>query len=168
MPKLPLMAGRSDQYQTPPEAVDILYPYLNKEAVIWECAWGKGNLVSRLRELGFNVIASNVGEDFLTIERVCDCVVTNPPYSLKDKFLARCYELGKPFALLMPLTALEGKFRQSLYRKYGISLLIPNKRFNFDTPSGSGSGSWFATAWYTWKLFLPEQLTFVDLSKVER
>lgn len=165
-PKVPVMAGHSDQFQTPPEAVDILVPFLGKGWTIWECAWGKGKLAERLTELGFNVLSGNV-DDFLTTNRECDCIITNPPYSIKDKFIARCYELVKAFALLMPLTALEGKFRQSLYRQYGIKLLIPNKRFNFETPSGQGSGSWFATAWFTWGIPLPEQLTFVNLVNPE-
>ncbi len=63
----------------------------------------------------------------------------------------------------MPLTTLEGKKRGELYRQYGIQLLIPNKRINFITPSGEGSGSWFQTAWFTWKLNLPKDLMFVDL-----
>ena len=36
-----------------------------------------------------------------------DCIITNPPFSLKQEFLQRCYELGKPFALLLPLTTFE-------------------------------------------------------------
>ncbi|MFO8133200.1 MAG: hypothetical protein R6U10_04620, partial [Thermoplasmatota archaeon] len=40
-----------------------------------------------------------------------DCIVTNPPFSRKDEFLEQCYAYGKPFALLMPLTALEGMRR---------------------------------------------------------
>ena len=39
---------------------------------------------------------------------VYDGVITNPPYSLKDKFIEHCYELDKPFALLLPVTAIQG------------------------------------------------------------
>ena len=63
----------------------------------------------------------------------------------------------------MPLTALEGKKRGELYRKYGIQLIIPNKRINFETPSGKGSGAWFQVAWFCWKLNLPKDLMFVEL-----
>ena len=84
--------------------------------------------------------------------------------SLKLEFLENCYEIGKPFALLRPLTALEGKKRGELYKKYGIQLIIPNKRINFITPSGKGSGSWFATSWFCWKLNLPKDLNFVTIS----
>ena len=94
-----------------------------------------------------------------------DCIVTNPPFSLKDRFLERCYDLGKPFALLLPLTALEGKDRQSFYKKYGIQLIVPDSRINFYTPDGKNSGSWFLSAWYTWKMKLPHDINFVDMTK---
>ncbi|MGC8579683.1 MAG: tRNA (adenine-N(6)-)-methyltransferase, partial [bacterium] len=89
-----------------------------------------------------------------------DCIITNPPYSLKEEFLERAYSFNKPFAFLMPITALEGKTRQDLYKKYGLQLLIPNKRINFETPSGKGSGSWFASAWFTYKFNLPKDIMF--------
>jgi len=98
-PKLPLRSKGSDEFGTPKYAVDILLPYLKYFRIIWEPAKGKGLLVNHLREYDFNVIPT---EDFLNTEMLdFDCIVTNPPFSLKDEFLKRCYELGKPFALLM-------------------------------------------------------------------
>lgn len=104
------------------------------------------------------------GKDFLSWKpEKFDIIVTNPPYSLKDKFLERCFELGNPFCLLLPLTALESEKRQKLFRKHGIQLIIPNKRFNFETPSGKGSGSWFCSAWFTWGLNLSKELNFIEI-----
>mgnify|MGYP001598549871 CR=1 FL=1 len=156
-------AGRPDNFQTPKCAIDILIPFIKKEWDIWEPAWGKGNLFNFLKEEGYNIIGSDVEFDFLTGYKECDCIITNPPYSIKDKFISRCYELKKPFALLMPLTALEGQKRQYCYKKYGLQLIIPNKRINFETPSGKGKGAWFMTAWFCWGLNLPQQLNFVEL-----
>lgn len=155
----------SDEFQTPEVAIRCLLPYLKPEWHIWECAWGGGSLARHLEHAGY-MIYGDANWDFLTSEVSSwkfDCIVTNPPYTLKDKFLAHCYELGNPFALLMPLSALEGKKRGAMYREHGIQLLIPNKRINFITPTGEGSGSWFQTAWFTWKLNLPKDLMFVDL-----
>jgi len=161
------MNGRSDEFGTPKESILPLIPYLKKEWLIWECAWGKGSLAKHLERAGFNVIGES-DVNFLETKEVdesIDCIVTNPPYSLKDEFIEMCYSHNKPFALLMPLTALEGKRRGALYRKYGIQLLVPNKRINFITPSGKGSGAWFQTAWFCWKLNLPKDLNFVELNK---
>jgi len=162
------MNGRSDEFGTPREAIDILLPYLKKGDIIWECAWGKGRLAEHFKEAGFKVVG-DVKIDFLEDDLFnkvnCSILITNPPYSKKYEFLKKAFEYGKPFAFLMPLTALEGKKRGELYRKYGISLIIPNKRFNFETPSGKGSGAWFQTAWFCWKLNLPNQLNFIEVAR---
>ena len=63
----------------------------------------------------------------------------------------------------MPLTALEGEAKQRLYQEHGIQLIVPNQRINFETPYGVNTGSWFTTAWFTWKLSLPRDLNFFDL-----
>ncbi|MDA8055724.1 MAG: class I SAM-dependent methyltransferase, partial [Thermoplasmatales archaeon] len=111
---------------------------------------------------GFEVVTTDIhqGYDFLKFQpEDFDIIVTNPPYSLKDKFLRRAYELGKPFAFLLPLTTLEGRARQAMFASHGISLLIPDRRTNFITPDGKGCGSWFLTAWFTWQL-LEKDLVF--------
>jgi len=159
------MGGRSDEFQTPKVAINCLLPFLKKEWKIWECAWGGGSLAKHLEEEGFKVIGSKE-QDFINDEinrSAFDIIITNPPYSIKDKFLEKVFELEKPFAFLLPLTTLEGKKRGELFRKYGIQLLIPNKRINFITPSGTGSGAWFQVAWFCYKLNLPKDLNFVNL-----
>lgn len=161
--------GSSNDYQTPPEALNPLLPYLSKEWIIWECAEGQGKLSSALRQKGFEVIGTDIndGVDFLEKqpEQEWDCIITNPPYSLKQRFLERCYELGKPFALLLPLTTFETAKRQALFDKYGVQVIFFDKRINFITPSGKGSGNWFASAWFTWGFNLPNDLNLVKLEK---
>ena len=155
----------SDDFQTPTKALDPLIPFLNKNWVIWECAEGKGNLTKHLQEKGFKTIGTDIlhGIDFLTYTPYSqfDCIITNPPYSKKYEFLKRSYEFEKPFALLMPITALEGQKRQALYKKYGLQLIVLDKRINFETPSGKGSGAWFPIAWFTFKLNLPKDVIFI-------
>lgn len=172
------MNGRSDEFFTPKYAINPLLPYLKKEWIIWECAWGTGVLATHLKEEGFKIASSDKKAsygssisgfdgfvDFLKLkpEDDFDIIITNPPYSKKDEFLKRAFEIGKPFAFLMPLTALEGIKRGELFRKYGIQLIIPNRRINFITPSGKGSSAWFQTAWFCYKLNLPKDLNFVEL-----
>jgi len=170
MPKqsgIPQKQGAPDEFQTPPKAIIPLLPHIPKEWVIWECACGKGNLVKAFSHQGYATYGTDIisGHDFRTaaLPMRFDCIVTNPPYSLKDEFVERCYWHDKPFALLMPLTALEGEPKQKLYKEHGIQLIIPNQRINFETPSGVDMGSWFTTAWFTWKLQLPRDLNFFDL-----
>lgn len=193
----PMRQGSPDDFQTPPEALKPLLPFLNKRWVMWECACGKGNLVDELFKKEFEVVATDletgwknceyckgIGIDpkdtnnekpcpycalnFLDSdlgEEVDYCIVTNPPFSLKQEFLQRCYELKKPFALLLPLTTFETAKRQNLFKRYGLQVIFFDKRINFETPSGNGSGSWFATAWFTWGLNLPKDMMFLKLER---
>lgn len=153
-----------DEVYTPKEAINPLLPFLKKEWTIWECASGKGDLSKHFKEEGFEV---KEGHNFFEDDFDADVVITNPPYSLKEEFIERAYELKKPFAFLLPLTALEGKKRGSMYAKYGIQLIIPNKRINFIIPSGKKS-AWFQTAWFCYGLNLPKDLMFVELYAQEQ
>jgi len=164
--KPPLKQGQSNDFQTPIQALNPLLPFLKKEWVIWECAQGKGNLTNRLNDLGYNTTGTDIltGQDFLTYTPdKFDCIITNPPFSIKQKFIERCYTLGKPFALLLPLTTFETKKRQDLFKKYGLEVIFFDKRINFETPDGKGTGAWFASAWFTNGLNIGKQLTFVEL-----
>ncbi len=162
----PLKNISSNDFQTPKEALYPLFPYLRKEWAIWECASGDGNLVEEFKNRGFRVIGTDVkqGFDFLKYEPLnYDCIITNPPYSIKQKFLERAYNLNKPFAFLLPLTTLETEKRQKLFEEYGVEIIFLNKRINFKTPSGKGSGSWFATAWFTHGLNIGKQINFAKI-----
>jgi hypothetical protein len=165
--KPPLLQGAPDDFQTPPEALLPLYKYLKPRSSIWECACGEGALVYELEARKFKVIATDLyarpSRDFLAWEptKPYDYIVTNPPYSKKQQFLTRCYELGKPFALLLPLTTLETSKRQALFAKYGVEIIFFSKRINFVTPNKTGTSSWFATAWFTHGLNIGRQMTFL-------
>jgi hypothetical protein len=166
--KPPLKNNGGDDFQTLSIALDPLIYFLKKEWVIWECAKGKGNIVNYLNQKGFNVIGTDIKEgpqyDFLLYEPPqYDCIITNPPYSIKNEFLERAYTLRKPFAFLLPLTTLESAKRQKLFKKYGLEMILFDKRINFETPMGKGSGSWFATAWFCYGLNMGKELTFVEL-----
>lgn len=144
---------RYDDIYTPPPPVIDLLPFLNPFNTIWECAAGKGHISKILRAHGKTVMETDIkkGQDFTTTMRNCDCIVTNPPYSKKDIFLKRCYELDKPFALLMPIGALSHgrkNGRHTLYKEHGISIIFLGYRVHFITPSGKKE-CWFDTAWFT-------------------
>lgn len=139
---------KNDELYTPREAILPILKYLDKNKIYWECTdFGESNITKVLRENGFKVInTSKVELDFLIDDPLdCDVIITNPPYSIKDEFIKRCYEIGKPFMLLLPLTALEGKERNRLYKQYGIELIILNKRINFMKEKNN---VWFNTSWF--------------------
>ncbi|MCC6837381.1 MAG: class I SAM-dependent methyltransferase [Bacteroidia bacterium] len=162
--KPPLRQGGKDDFQTPPSALEPLFKFLKPHWKIWDCASGKGNLTRALKKKDYKVISTDIlsGRDFLKYEpKEYDCIITNPPFSLKQEFLQRAYCLGKPFAFLLPLTTLESAKRQFLFRCCGLELILFDHRINFETPDGEGEGSWFATAWFTNGLKIGKELTFI-------
>jgi phage N-6-adenine-methyltransferase len=163
--KKTLVAGgrteKSDDHYTPKYALDILLPYLPKDRIIWEAAWGSGMLAGHLTAAGHEVVG-NAQMDFLQqTPAEFHLIVTNPPFSFKDEFLERAYSLGKPFAFLLPLEALTGGKRCPLYMQHGIQVLVPSKRINFINNGQPANHANFPTAWFCWKL-LPDKLIHVE------
>ena len=158
-----------DECYTPENAIYPLLPFIKCYKTICDCAFGSGMLAHHFNKFGFNVVGIE-GYNFLSkdSEKIADfdIIITNPPYSLKDKFLERVFEIRKPFAFLLPLTTLEGIKRSKMFRDKNIQLIIPNRRINFANPCGrkNKSSCWFATCWFCWKMDLPKQLNFVELN----
>lgn len=157
--------NRSDIFQTPDKALEPILRFIPQKYSIWEPASAKGNIVKFFSGKGYNITGTdlNNGVDFFSSDIESDCIITNPPYSIKDKWIQRCYELNKPFMLLLPITALEGIKRQKLYKDKGIQLILFNRRINYETPSGKGSGAYFSSSWFCWGFNLPQQLNFLEI-----
>lgn len=118
---------------------------------MWESACGNG-LLTRMyfgRKIETDI---QFGQDFFTGQAVkWDIQVTNPPYSLKYKWLERSYELGKPFCLLVPLEMLGAQKTQSFWKMYGKPhIILFNRSVNFVMPIKglSGNGAQFPVMWY--------------------
>ena len=158
----------SDVYQTPVNAANLIIDYVKSNLIkvnaVWECAAGYGLLGDELSKAGFEVLMSDLCShnekikeiDFLNHSKLfssyadrADMIITNPPFSVKDLFIRQCYKLSKPFALLLPLTALEGIKRQQIWKE-GLTVLIPNRRIHFLFPdlSFKNKRNWFACAWF--------------------
>lgn len=122
--------GAFDELYTPIEAVEMILKYIPKNVeTIWECTAIENSKITKiLNDNGYKVITSHIenDKDFLKYEpEYYDIIITNPPYSLKDKFLERAFSLNKPFMFLLPLTTLEGFKRGKMFKKNKIQL------FNF-------------------------------------
>ena len=129
---------KGDECYTPSYAVEPLLEYLPKDKVI--SSEGKDFLKDKLPEF--------------------DIVVTNAPFSKKDAFIKKCYELNKPFALLLPITTLQGNRRGQWFMEKDIEVLVLNQRVDF---TGKGSPH-FGVGWFCYNL-LPEKLIFKNIKR---
>jgi hypothetical protein len=163
--------GANDEIYTPPYAVEPILEFIPKDKIIW-CPFDKkeSQYVKLLQERGNKVIYSHKDEfkNFFDYEpEHYDIIISNPPFSIKDDVLERCYNLGKPFALLLPITTFEGIRRNKLYRKYGLQALILDKRVEFLAymdKKNNKKNNYFNTSYFCWKL-LPNDLVFKELGK---
>lgn len=153
----------NDELYTPSYAVIPLLKHIPKNKIIWECTdYGASNITKELKKAGYKVISTHISNfNFLkdAPEFTFDIIITNPPYSLKDEFIKKCYEYKKPFALLLPITALEGVNRGKLFREYGIQLIVLDRRVNY---MKNKKTNWFNTSWFCYKL-LNKDLNFEAL-----
>lgn len=166
-----------DVCNTPPYALDPLLPYIKSAWSVWEPAASTGNLASALRPHVWSVWATELrreglgddvagGLDFFDyLPPHFDAIVTNPPYSIKFDWLERCYQLGKPFALLVPVEMIGAQAAQRQMERYGVELLLLNRRVNFEMPNKgwAGSSAQFPVLWLCWQM-LPAPIVYGKLT----
>lgn len=161
---------------TPKYAVDLIVPYLPKDAVIWApFSHDEHHFADYLRGLGFTVHNTHFnpetgeGHDFLTYDPPFefDLIVDNPPFKGKAKYVERAFQFGKPFALFLPFNCFGDNGIPKLFMRYGAKpqMLIPDRRTEFDNQPKRGIS--FKTV-YICDRVLPEQLMFVPLNRPSR
>lgn len=163
----------SDECYTPKYAVRPCVKYLKQRGfkVIW-CPFDSehSSYVKVLRSEGFEVVYSHIedGKDFFLYEPAeYDCIVSNPPFSLKDEVLERLYTLDQPFMILLPQNALQSEDRTNLFIQHGLEYLGFDKRIGFYTCgdlTNTKEGNHFASGYFCREV-LPEKLIFEHLIK---
>ena len=158
---------KGDECYTPFYAVKPIIKYLPRDKKIW-CPFDEewSAFYQTLNRYGFDVVRSSLveGQDFFEYEPDdYDIIVSNPPFSKKDKVLKRLYELGKPFMILLPLTSLQGQKRYKCFSQ-GIQMLAFDKRIHYHTNNMTHytKGNHFASAYFC-RNILPDNLIIEEL-----
>ena len=161
-------ATKNDERYTPRYAVEPLLKYVHKDKKIVLPFDTEGSYYYKVfKENDYNVECLHLenGQDFfLNMFDEYDLIISNPPFSIKDQILERLYLINKPFIMLLPLTTLQSGFRTKLFKKYGIDLIVFDKRIGFEVNGKLNNGNWFASAYFTYKV-LDKQLIFEELNK---
>tara|TARA_B110000503_G_scaffold96522_1_gene145119 strand:- start:240 stop:728 length:489 start_codon:yes stop_codon:yes gene_type:complete len=149
---------KSNDWNTPLEAFELIFQYVDKTKRIYFPFFNDGSLVNHLNTLEVNYIHSNT--DFFTYEpEEYNCIVDNPPYSIKQKVFERCIALDKPFALLVPMDTLDRQYFSKLFKNRDFTIIIPNKRYNFVSNEKKLTPA-FKCIWITLNLNLGTQIIF--------
>lgn len=150
--------NESDFYPTPPDATIALLDFLDipKDKTIWEPACGENHMVNAMRDYGYNVVGTDIltGTDFLTTDPdfKFDWIITNPPFSLSEKFVTKCVEYEKPFALLLKAHYWHAKRRVKLFREHRPDWILPlSWRPDFMMGKRGGGSPLLDVMWCVWE-----------------
>ena len=197
--KTPTIPQGRDTFLTPRYATELLLPFIPKSInTIWECAAGDGRIAKVFKNNGYSVISTDIRTfpdveiyNFVTGEKKIFykynfAIITNPPFSIKEKFIDKALEYGVPFAFL--INADYSGVQIKWIEKYECEKIIPTRRINFITPNitnrinekegtdyekiddvplkllGKYSSAQFHSKWLTHGFKLGKTETFVDLT----
>lgn len=157
--------GADEQY-TPAYAVVPIIKYLPKGKIIW-CPFDTehSEFVLAFKAAGFIVIHSHIscGQDFFGYEpENWDLIVSNPPFSIKQKIVQRCLDLGKPFALLLSNLWLNSSAPMRLFKEKEMQMLLFNKRIQFTEKNAA----YFGSSYFCFGI-LPKQIVFEGLENTK-
>lgn len=151
-------------YPTPPEGTRALLAVESFDGPIWECAAGAGDMARVLEAAGHEVVATDLVDrgycrpriDFLLEPSLmAPNVVTNPPFTLAEQFVAHAIQLGAAkVALLVRLHFLEGLDRARFYAQHP-----PRRVWVFpwrlcitpDEVKDDRGGGTIPYAWFVWE-----------------
>ena len=173
--KMDKVAGSgNDEFYTPSYAIEPLLKYIRKGSVVWCPFDTKDSLfVKMLTKHGCRVINTHLvnGEDFFKLDKDCDYIISNPPYSCKGEVLSRLFELGKPFAMLVGVVGLfESQKRFDMFKNNDFEMMYFNKRVSYfksyedEKPALNPPFS----SVYVCHNMLPKQIVFEEIDKCQR
>lgn len=166
-------------FPTPEGTTRALLPVLDEigwPTEVWECACGEGHIAKQLELAGYVVSATNltdrgygtVGVDFLaTTDALAYSIITNPPFSLADAFIAHALTVLDitHLALLLPSGIYHAQNRVGFFEQYKPSLILP-LTWRLDV-TGAGRPT-MNCSWYVWASHLPPVSGFRPLVSTEK
>ena len=158
-----------DYYATEPKAVEMLLEMETFAPVIWEPACGEGHISKVLQAHGHEVISTDLiyrgfGDpeplNFLeeTLDNFEGDIITNPPYNVALEFIQKALDsvrVGRKVAMLLKIQFLEGKRRETFFKKTPPRTIYVSRSRIRCAPNGNfegfKNGSTICYEWYVWE-----------------
>ena len=161
--------SNTDEWYTTEESVRMIIPYLYGRYKKILCPFDKkeSNFNKVLSKHGFDVTYSHIdtGTDFFEIDNLkdYDAIVSNPPFSKREKILEKLFESDVPFAIIMNFNGLfDKKSRWELFKRNEFELLVPLGRMHFFNDNGFHNSPSFQSIWVC-KGICDKQIIFDDM-----
>ena len=163
----PKIHKKNDEYYTQTSAWDKIKCYIDKNKLIYEGFYGGGHTYNYFVNNGYKVIGEK-DVDFFSCKsdkylRKCDCVISNPPFSLKYKSMSKLVKFNKPFILILPLACINTlSFRKCFNNKMDkVSIIIPKGRLKFIQNKEIKKSPSFESCYVCYKM-IDKKLIFLD------
>lgn len=177
--KMDKVAGSgNDEFYTPTYAITPLLKYLVSGSRIW-CPFdsNESHFASMLKDAGHAVYHTHIGDGYDFFELIekhpdwiqqFDYIISNPPYSMKTEVLAKLFEFGKPFAMLVGVVGLfESQKRFEMFRDNKFEVMYFNRRISYykDYADEKPALNPPFSSVYVCSGILPKQIVFEEVDK---
>ena len=156
-----LTLKKNDECYTPDKVWDDIKTYMPTSGTVYEPFFGQGHTFRWLKKSKlFEHILGQQGLDFFSPQgqrllKECDCVVTNPPFSIKFKILKQLVDNDKPFILLFPMGSINTLTFTKIFGKKkinNVSIIIPHGRIKFIVNNTLAKSPSFETIYLCYKI----------------
>jgi hypothetical protein len=128
----------SDEWYTDEATARLAISLLNpdpKSSIMLPFDTEQSQFAKLLPKLGHSVTFGV--RDWLESEYAYDCLITNPPFSIKDAVIEKVLRDGRKATLILPLDSLGGVKRHQLFAQYGYPhVYIPTRRIAYYDQQG--------------------------------
>lgn len=170
-----IKTSNTDEWYTPKEAVELIVPFLVSNGyrkILCPFDTDSSEFVKVLTANGFDVTFSHIktGQDFFDLKNLSDydAIVSNPPFSKRQKILERLFESGTPFAMILNFNGLfDSKARWKLFKENAFELLVPLGRIHFFNENCEGNSPNFQSV-YVCQGMSKNKIEFVTLQEEVR
>ena len=156
--------GKDDEFYTLKETWESIKDYIPRDKVVWEA-------FSNLETEGVKYLSSickevitNTGDFFECDDNEAECIITNPPFSIKRNVLKRLKIIDKPFICILPTLALQTKYIQDIFDGE-LQIILPSKKIFYYKMINGEKKIYDKLSFYCcfvcYKMNLPKDLIFI-------
>ena len=162
--------SNTDEWYTTEGSVEMIVPFLKRggyKRILCPFDKPESNFNKVLKNHGFDVTCSHIetGTDFFLIDNLTDydAIVSNPPFSKRQKILEKLFRSNVPFAMIMNFNGLfDSKARWELFKQNKFELLVPLGRMHFFNEDCKGNSPNFQSIWVC-KGMCDKQIEFQEI-----
>lgn len=151
-----------DDYATPKEALEEIAPFVKPNLVIYDPFYFDGSVKPLLKEVFRAKRVIHEKRDAYTwMPKGFDIIITNPPFTHRERVLRFLLSTGKPFMCLLPNAVLSRKYFPYLPDVEKVQILVNKGRIHFNREGKRLDGSSMVDCfWFCYKMGLPRDIMF--------